>query len=57
MLPVSARKRVKELNAYAAEARSRLEAEPQTTIDFKDSLNFLDKTQEEVGVVESSLQQ
>lgn len=50
MLPVSARKRVKSLNAYAVEAQSRLEAVPQTTIDFKESLNFLDKTQEEVRI-------
>lgn len=48
MLPISARKRVKELNSYAADARSLLEAKPLTTIDFKNSLNFLDKTQEEV---------
>ena len=49
MLPVSSRKRVKALNEYAADAQSKLEFKPTTTIEFRDSLRFLDKTQEHVG--------
>ena len=53
MLPVSARLRVKALNEYAVDAQSKLEYKPHTTIEFRESLKFLDKTQEHVGAFKS----
>ena len=53
MLPVSARQRVKALNEYAVDAQSKLEYKPLTTIEFRESLKFLDRTQEHVGAIKS----
>eukprot|EP00112_Aurelia_sp_Birch-Aquarium-sp1_P026161 Seg91.5 transcript_id=Seg91.5/GoldUCD/mRNA.D3Y31 product="Dynein heavy chain 6 axonemal" protein_id=Seg91.5/GoldUCD/D3Y31 len=48
ILPVLAKERVKELNAFAGNATSMLESKPTTTQEYVDSLTFLDNIQEQI---------
>ena len=51
ILPVKARKEVDRLIAELQDAQFKLEFVPSTTVEYVDSLNFLDEIQERVSLV------